>query len=253
MAKVKDELETVKQNEVAVINFEADAGLGNENVTGNDIAIPMLQVLQTNSPQVDEDNDKYIDGAKPGDLLDTASQTIYSKDKGIEIVFAAYFSEYVEWKPRDIGGGLAGRHPITSSLATSAKRDGGKLILANGNNLVETHYHIGVMKNAAGALTWVIVPMTSTKIPVSKKLNKVVMDARVNGVQPPRFANRILLKSVKQENAKGKFYNFGFDYLGLVEDAQIYLAAKELNAAFTAGKVMVPVEEPEAPAENSDY
>lgn len=255
---VENELQTTKKNELAVIDFAADTGKGNENLTGRDLAIPMLQLLQTNSPQTMEEEAKYIEGARPGDMLDTVTKTAYSKKEGIKIVFAAYFSEYVEWKPREQGGGLVARHPINSPLASQAKKDKdtGKLILPNGNNLVETHYHMGVMRNKEGALTWLIIPMTSTKLPVSKKLNKVIMDTRIEGpngpVQPARFASVFTLNSTSQENAKGKFYNYDFKREGLVEDPELYQAAKELNKAYNDGQVLVQVLEEEV-AENTTY
>ena len=258
----KEEKTTVAnttKNEIAVIDFAADSGKGNENITGKDLAIPMLQLLQINSPQVNEDDALYIDGAKPGDIMDTVTKAIYSKREGLKIVLSAYFSEFVEWRPRDTGGGLVARHQINTPLAQQATKDKetGKLFLSNGNTLVETHYHIGVMRNKDGALTWVIIPMTSTKLPISKKLNKIIMDVRVAGpngpIQPARFASVFTLNSVTQENAKGKFYNYDFKRDGLIDDVELYKAAKELNTAFEQGQVIVQVVEEEPKPENKTY
>ena len=66
-----------------VADFEADAGAGMENVTADDLQIPFLSILQSNSPQLDESEGKYIDGAKAGMILNTVTNEIFDGKIGL--------------------------------------------------------------------------------------------------------------------------------------------------------------------------
>jgi hypothetical protein len=71
--------------------------------------------------------------------------------------------------------------------------------------------------------------MDSTKLKIARTWNSqlsmlrvpVEIEGETQRVNPPIFMTRWLLTSTRQENAKGKFYNFGVKYVGLVEDAEV--------------------------------
>ena len=87
-------VETVKSTAVATINFEEDANLGHEEITIMDKKIPYINLLQTNSPMVDEDDPSYIDGAKAGSIFITDSKTIVNGE--IEIFCKLFVSVIIE-------------------------------------------------------------------------------------------------------------------------------------------------------------
>ena len=78
---------------------------GFENVTSKDFRIPILRVLQSGSPEVDEDNPKYIEGAKSGSLLNLSTKEVFNGKDGVWLIPCGYHKEWVEFVPRDKGGG----------------------------------------------------------------------------------------------------------------------------------------------------
>lgn len=94
---------TTKTDKLPAMNLESLeklAGVGLEQVTMDDLPTPRLKLLQTNSEEVDESNDKYVKGAKPGLILNTASNSVYGKD-GINIVVCGYEKQWPEWREED--------------------------------------------------------------------------------------------------------------------------------------------------------
>ena len=61
--------------------FEADAGMGMENVGSEDVKIPFLRILQDLSPQVKEGKGEYIQGAKPGMIINSVSKNFTMAEK----------------------------------------------------------------------------------------------------------------------------------------------------------------------------
>ena len=47
------------------------SGLGNENVTAEHLQTPRVKLLQQMNSEVDPNHDAYIDGAKPGDFVNS--------------------------------------------------------------------------------------------------------------------------------------------------------------------------------------
>ena len=57
--------------------LEKDAGTGLSHVTNKDLSMPRLKVLMQLSPEVNKSKQSYIEGAQPGMILNTVSQTLY--------------------------------------------------------------------------------------------------------------------------------------------------------------------------------
>lgn len=210
---------TSKKNEVAKVDptanlpvaaegYGAYEGRGFQNQTQEDIAIPFVNVLQAMSPEVQGDG---IDGAKPGMLINSVTQELYD-----EVYFVPAITQhvFVEWVPRDQGGGIVATHALDSDVVKQAKAAStsfGKYKVGE-NDLVETYYLFGVLSNEAGdALGMALMAFTSTKI----KAYKAIM-GRLNACQirladgrrvnPPLFAHCLRISTRQQKNTKGTFY-----------------------------------------------
>ena len=97
------------KKDLVVGNISADlimsnAGKGLENITSEDITIPRLAVIQSNSPQRKKKDEKYIEGAEEGDIFNTVTGEIYKEP--LTVIPCAYRKSYVEWIPREKGGGF---------------------------------------------------------------------------------------------------------------------------------------------------
>ena len=75
-------------------DLEQNQGAGMENADKDSFAKPMLSVLQKMSPQVDEDDPSYIEGAKPGKIYDNITQEVYTELQAIHGHPAALHSGY---------------------------------------------------------------------------------------------------------------------------------------------------------------
>lgn len=196
----------------AVIDYGADTGRGFENQTRDDISIPFLAVLQSNSPQITN-----MEAAKPGMLFNTVTEELVRGDHGVTIVPATTRHVFVEWVSRDKGGGFVAMHAVESDVvktARAASKAFGKYSTPAGNDLVETFYVYGMRLDAQQQPTeMVVIAFTSTKISVYKRYNTKISMFTVQGPdgrkgRPPLFAHTFTVKSTKERNNKGEFFNF---------------------------------------------
>jgi hypothetical protein len=196
-----------------VYDYGGDAGAGFEGTKGSDLSIPFLQVLQANSPQVE---DQKPEGAAAGMLYNTVTGEL---TKG-EVVFLPVHKQdsYVEWVPRDSGGGFVGLHaPDSAEVKAAIAANGGdrfkKLVTGKGNDLIETHYMYGLLLDETGTQTqgFAVLAFASTKIKPYRDWTTAMY--MVKG-RPPLFAFRAKIATVKQKNEKGSYFNYHISPFG---------------------------------------
>lgn len=249
----------------AVIDYGSDAGAGFENQTKADISIPFIAVLQPMSPQITNMND-----AKPGMLFNTVTEELFKADSGLLVVPATTKHVYVEWVPREKGGGFVAVHEVTSDVvkqALASSKEFGKYTLPNGNQLSETFYVYGVLIDENDeTLGMATIAFTSTKIAAYKRWNTKVNMFTVKTpdgrkVRPPLFAHKVRVTSVKEKNAKGEFFNFNLAPAngGVAESLlppghPTLEAAKELRQMVDSGaaKAAYETQGGEAPADGAN-
>lgn len=200
-----------------VVDYGPMAGEGYENTSSDDFAIPFIGILQAQSPQLIDPNMKIV-GAQPGTLLNTVTNEIMSGDDGFIFVPCVTEHVFTEWRPRDDGGGFAGRHslasPVVAEAIQSGRRSekGNKPLLENGNELVETYYVYGYMldsmeSNQDGDA--VVLAINSSKIKVYKKYMSQLRQCRpLRGA--PLFCNRIRVTTAFEKPGDFGYYNFAF-------------------------------------------
>lgn len=211
----KKEVAKKENTEVAeASNYGELAGQGFETMSSSDLSIPFLSILQSNSPVVENDE---VEGAKSGMLYNTVNREVLDGEKGLVFQPCHKDHAYVEWVPRDAGGGFVAVHTpnsdvVAATIAHNNNQRYGKLKMENGNELIETHYVYGLVLNEDGSETedFAVLSFTSTKITPVK--NWFTAMYKLKG-QPPLFANRARIRTVKQKNDKGSFYNFRIDPL----------------------------------------
>lgn len=242
--------------------FEEYAGRGFQNQTNEDIAIPFINVLQAMSPEVQEEGG--VEGARPGMLFNSVTQELY---KGIEFVPAITQHVYVEWKPRDAGGGLIAQHAIHSDVvkrAKAASTEFGKYRTEAGNDLIETFYVFGILSTPNGA-SMAVMAFTSTKIKAYKSVMGRLNAFQLNmpdgrRINPPLFAHLLSVTTKQEKNSKGTFYvplvqpaveNDVQKSLLSPEDPRFRMAAEcERLVSSGAAKADMSGAEPRTPAED---
>ena len=210
MSKTEKKEVVVKQQTGTAV---ADLGYGDygragfEGMSSDDLSIPFINLLQSNSELVENDE------AKPGQMYNKVTGEILEGDKGI--VFVPCFKQhlFVEWVPVDQGGGLVGVHAPDSEIVKNAvaanqgNRFGGLTTNEGKHDLVETHYVYGLILDEEGnqADGFAVIAFSSSKIRVVRDWFTAMY--MMKG-QIPLFANRARIKSVKQKNKAGTFFNF---------------------------------------------
>lgn len=195
----------------AAPDYGAMAGAGYENTSQSDFAIPLLTILQDLSPQVKKSEEAYIPGAEAGMLYDTVTNRVIPGDEGVIFVPVVTQHVYVEFTPRDKGGGFRGVHALDSEIVTKAIQGAtkfGEYHTAEGNELSETFYVYGYTldePDAAEPQAAYVIPFTSAKIKVYKRFMQLL---RTFKGRPPLFANRLRIRTKVEKSPKGSFFNF---------------------------------------------
>lgn len=221
--------------ELAVIDFAADANSGLEKMTTADLAIPFISLIQKTSPQIET-----IEGCKPGMIFNSVSNKLY---KEITVLPCGYKRSFVEWKPREQGGGYVGEHSPDSSKTTGPRNDRGEVVLGNGNILVETAYQFVIIvdnKNVEQA----VISMSSTQLKKARRWNSMMMGLKVpssNGqmVTPASFSHMYKLTSLAEKNDKGSWHGWDINIIGPVTDSNLYQMAKVFANSVKSNEVKV--------------
>lgn len=243
--KPKQELTKAAPTDVTKFDYGEDEGRGYEGQTADDIAIPFITVLQPLSPQVVD----KMPGAEPGKLFNTVTDEIYDT-----LSFVPSHTEhvYVEWIPRDSGGGFVAVHALDSEIVrttlaaatTRFKRHD----LENGNHLVETYYMYGSMFDEDGTPCPAVLPFSSTFIKrykgVNTKLKKfTLLGADGRKKKPPIWAHPLTVATFLDHNAQHKWHNFDIQPTKgdvktslMNQDDERYQAAREIATLLKEGK-----------------
>lgn len=225
-----------KPNEVAVVehklptqyDYSQFAGAGFEDHTKEDYAVPFLGVLQSNSPQIEN-----IPEARPGMLVNTVTNELFDPKVGVAFVPAHTQHVYVEWVPRDEGGGFVAVHELGSDIVKKviSEQEFGKYKMVKGNpksnDLIETYYIYGILVHPDGNSEQIIIAFTSTKNKIYKQWMTKARTIQVplpngNRITAPIFAHRYRVTTIPQKNKKGSYYNFQVNFDGKnAEDARL--------------------------------
>jgi hypothetical protein len=222
---------------------QGDSGSGVSGMTSDDVAVPYLYILQSNSPQVNEDHELYVEGARAGMFYNNVSGEVFDgREVGLEVIPCAYERKYVEWVDRDKGGGYVADHAVDSGILQETQPDArGRPVLGNGNFIVETAYHYVYMKNPnTGAWEEIIIPMKSTFLKKSRRWNKSLTTTVIPGssLQAPRWLYPYRLKTVKEQKDNNTWSNYEIVRENDPVTVEQYQAAKKFAELFTSGLVV---------------
>jgi len=244
-----------KKNEVAVKednlpvafanDMMADAGLGFENVSANDVAIPYLKVLQALSPELR--GVTKVAGAEEGLIINTVTGQLM---KEVRVIPCAFKKSYVEWTPREAGGGLVKEHMEEKILEKTKKNERNQDVLPNGNLIVTTAYHY-VLVLSDGGFERALIAMSSTQLKKSRRWLGQQMSLQIKvgdkTFTPPPFSHSYHLGTGMETKDANSWYGWLINDPKMVQDKGIYEAAKKFGADVNAGLVKVA----EPPAEGA--
>jgi hypothetical protein len=211
-----------------------DAGMGTEDTNSADIAIPFLRVIQALSPQIDAQEPGFIQGAKKGQIFNTASNDLYDT---VTVIPCYYHTQYIEWKPRTAGGGLVAIHKDESCLLDAKRNDKGKDTLPNGNEIVRTAtFYALIVDEEAAIVSPVVIAMAGTQFKKAKNLNNLIQANKITNPKTgkisimPMWTQVFELSSMPESNEKGKWDGW------VVRKAKNTLEMKNARMFYEAGK-----------------
>ena len=231
--------ETTLDLAVLAEDSKSMSGFGTLNLS-RDTAIPYISILQTSSPQVNPSKAEHLESAKAGQLFNTVTQETFDTLKVIPVF---YHLKYVEWKPREQGGGFINSHDADSGIIGQTKRDpmNGKMTLPNGNHIVQTAYHYVLMLDANGGYQNAVISMSSSQLKKSRRWNSLMLSQKIKGPSgmftPPTYAMTYTLSSVSESNDRGSWFGFSIEKGEQVTDASIYGESKAFAKSASSGAV----------------
>ena len=235
------DIQQKKEQLPSVINFAVDASDGMDNLSAQDYAIPYLSILQKMSPQLDTMD------VKAGQIFNTVTEEAVDK---LTVIPCAYVRNFVEWVPRENGGGLVAVHGI-NDLPKHSRVDN-KLMTTEGNILVETANHYVIIVSDKGIDRGLVV-MTSTQLKKNRRWNSLMagikmVDENNNMFTPARYSHMYQLSTQQEKNDQGSWFGWNIELLSPVKDQSVYALAKDFAAQVKSGAVQAgpPQEEPVA-------
>lgn len=106
-------------------DYGEDATKGYENQTPQDRKVPMVFVVQANSPQAKEKGANGKPLAFAGQLYNSITKEAYD---AIEFVPVITDHSWIEYRDRDAGGGFRGRHALDAQIVKDAQKRAGRNI-----------------------------------------------------------------------------------------------------------------------------
>ena len=229
-----------EKSDVALTSmFEQDKAGGMDGMGQGDFAMPFLRVLGQLSPEVNERDAKYVEGAKAGMIFNTVTKQAYDGVEGVNVIPCGYKREYVEWSDRGEGTSApVAIHSVESGIIKEATRGADyKDRLPNGNYLENTASYFVMLDDMSQAL----ITMKSTQLKVSRSWNSMMNSIKLKGKNgmftPAAYSHVYNLSTVQQSNDKGTWFGWNVQKIGPVQDKNLYEAAKQF--ASSVGNVQV--------------
>jgi hypothetical protein len=200
-------------------------GTGFEDFTQDDLAVPFIAILQSLSPQVLDDNPKRIAGAKAGMLFNNVTNELYDGKEGIVVVPIHRVRQFIEWIPKDDGGGLVGVYApeepqVQEVLKAAGKKVYGKLPIGDGNDLVETFSIFSLLLLPGGFTRRVVISMASSQIGQYKKWMtmareiQVIKDEARGPETPPLWSHKYRLTTFYHQKKNQSWYKWFANFDG---------------------------------------
>ena len=227
---------------VAVIDamFEADAGLGLENIGTEDLALPFLKVLSRQDPVLDD-----LD-AKAGDIYNTVTNEVYSGKEGVRVIPCAFQKRFIQWAPRGSGSGaplgIYGPGETRPNTERSSEDNKDYVVGGTGDYIEQTAQHYVLLLSDQGSER-ALIAMKSTQLKKSRKWMSMILSRQMQGKNgpfvPPMFSHVYRLTTVGQENSKGSWHGWEVSLEGTVSDPNLYHSAKAFGESANSAQVEV--------------
>jgi len=178
--------------------------------------VPAIKIIQSLSPERMPDDSNYISGALEGMMFNAETRELYDGKKGVIVVPLQVRKSYVEWIPRQSGGGFVAAYPTREEM--EAKYTAGNQVQVS----IEFLIVLPDMKIA------VVRFDSPSKLGVARKWGAAIKNAET------LFGARYVLRTVLKRNRQNQtYFNFDIQFSGWVQSTKEfdqYKALMESNA-----------------------
>ena len=207
------------------ISLRQSAGQGMEKITAKDQKLPILKLLHSSSPVLEEGNPKYNENARIGDIYNEVTNTLYGKS--IIVVPCFYINTYNEWADRGEGTG----RPIVHTkfdMSKTTRDDQNKDRLENGHYVEDTGNHFCYILDPKTyePKESVLITMKSSQKKKFASWNTLTTTKTRTDDQgsfvPPLWSSVYKLSTVKEENVqKGhKWHGWSVEFHKWLEEGK---------------------------------
>lgn len=224
-----------ENNALDFLNQDASAGLGGfEQMTAETLSKPYLRLAQKMSKAVEEADDAYIEGLKPGYFYDTATRRVFGTT--VDVVIAGYSHVYFEYNIQADGKPDKAK-VIATHLADAlrARRDIDRSnfkmwITQQGTGLVEAYvYYVVIPQYADEGLK--IFSVTSTGIPAAKAMNTLMCTKKLPDGRAPMPHWMVFTLTSKPEQKDGNtFHKLVVSFKSFVDKPTLAAVSAERTA-----------------------
>jgi hypothetical protein len=165
-------------------------------------------------------------------------------------------TKFLEFIPRDQGGGFQGEISPTDPVLQRTERNGAKELLPSGNELVKSDQAYSLIVEDDGSFQPVVLDMKSTQLKVSRRWKTMIGMEKLKHpktgvlITPPVYATMWRLTTTEETNDQGTWANYLISKVGTVQNRDLLLEAKAFRESVMAGEVKAAPEE--APAKSDE-
>lgn len=210
----------------------------------SEMMIPFVRLAQALSPQLNKKKPEFIEGLSVGDAFNSVTGDRWDGETGITVVVCFQCTKYLEFIPREQGGGFRGEIDPRDPILQRTVRDSvtNREILPHGNECVKTDQNFCLLLGEDGMYQPVVIDMKSTQLKVSRRWKTQIAMRKLKNpktglmVTPPVYATTWQLHAVEETNEKGDFYNWVVTPGETLTSRDIYEAAKAFRASVIKGE-----------------
>lgn len=232
------------------IDVFADAGAGLEHVESRYLIIPHLRLLQSGSPQAKRSDPAYVEGAREGLFINTASGELFEK---VLFVPCRFVPDHSEWEP-GLQGDFIRSHGADSTEFDKCEfvHDNGRTFFRhpNGNEFAQRALFYGMivkMDAESGDMDFdkAVASLGGTSFAVARRWLTQISSFRLTAPDgrkfvAPMWARSFMLEASPQSNDDNSWMAWKFaayaNVLDLPGGRDLYLGAKEFAQQVDRGE-----------------
>ena len=196
---------------------------GFEDINSQTMAVPFIRILQTLSPQLDEESPAYIEDAKKGYWFNTVTKEVYGDS--LSVIVLKFERVFIEWLPNR--GGLVGYHTPEHAESIATDKTFGKWLSPEGNSLQDTYVYLALVAGHEREGV-AVFSLASSAIKVAREWNRLMTThVMPNGEDAMPYWLVWNLETQLKKNDQGSWFNPDVAFAGYIKEDQYALIKPE--------------------------